>query len=125
MTRGGSYYVLGDDARTPRPATARDWSRGYEGSLDRRLAQDEPQPKPGDGWARVAYTALPGGAYVSTVFLGLDHNFGDRGPSPILFETMTFGVGDEPEQVRYSTWAEAEAGHQAAVARARAALAVH
>jgi hypothetical protein len=48
---------------------------------------------------------------VSTVFLGLDHNhFGD-GP-PLLFETMVFINGRGDEQERYSTWAEAEAGHQ-------------
>lgn len=57
---------------------------------------------------------------VSTVFLGLDHRFGDTGP-PILFETMVF---DELEQkvnpgeelggatVRYATWQEADIGHK-------------
>lgn len=45
---------------------------------------------------------------VSTVFLGLDYQFGD-GP-PLLFETMVFGGPDEVQE-RYSTWAEAEEGH--------------
>lgn len=40
-------------------------------------------------WQRVAETTLPNHYWVSTVFLGLDHNFYDDGP-PILFETMTF-----------------------------------
>jgi hypothetical protein len=46
---------------------------------------------------------------VSTVFIFLDHSFGDR--PPILFETLVFGglLNDEGE--RYSTKAEAEAGH--------------
>lgn len=73
------------------------------------------------------------GWVVSTVFLGLDHRYGD-GP-PMLFETMVFapdayrGKGAPPIEVvvhtskafrekwdghgaRYSTWDEAEAGHR-------------
>jgi hypothetical protein len=50
---------------------------------------------------------------VSTVFLGLDHNWGD-GP-PILFETMIFGGERDEYQERYSTWGEAEEGHQRAI----------
>lgn len=53
--------------------------------------------------------------YVSTVFLGLDHGFGD-GP-PLLFETMAFvhdGGDVKYDQVcwRYATWDEAERGHR-------------
>lgn len=53
---------------------------------------------------------------VSTVWLGLDHNFSGIGP-PVIFETMIFGGGEEWEdsQWRYSTEAEALAGHQAAI----------
>jgi hypothetical protein len=47
---------------------------------------------------------------ISTVFLGLDHNFG-QGP-PLLFESMVFGGEDDGEMVRYSTWEEAETGHK-------------
>jgi len=50
-------------------------------------------------------------ASVSTVFLGLDHQFGN-GP-PLLFETLV--QGDHPldgYMDRYSTWAEAEEGHK-------------
>lgn len=50
---------------------------------------------------------------VSTVFLGINHNFGD-GP-PILFETMIFGGKHDQYQDRYATYAEAVAGHAAAV----------
>lgn len=73
---------------------------------------------------------------VSTVFLGLDHQFG-KGP-PILFETMVFLRTGEPhddddshmtlgtilsradesiECYRYATWEDAEIGHQATVRR--------
>ena len=54
------------------------------------------------------------GVRVSTVFLGLDHNFGE-GP-PLLFETMIFGGEHDQWQDRYTTWEQAEAGHKAAVA---------
>jgi hypothetical protein len=47
---------------------------------------------------------------VSTVFLGIDHNFTDEGP-PILFETMILGGPDNQSMWRYATWEEAEAGH--------------
>lgn len=65
----------------------------------------------------VAKTHLPGDIEVSTVFLGLDHNWGD-GP-PLLFETMVFGGPLDQEQERWSTWDEAEAGHRATVERAK------
>src|SRR4051794_39297838 len=66
---------------------------------------------------------------VSTVFLGIDHNFG-FGPDkdPLLFETMIFG-GDERSEFgesyceRYHTWGEAEAGHTQAVTFAEAMVA--
>jgi hypothetical protein len=57
-----------------------------------------------------------GDVRVSTVFLGLDHNFKNHGP-PILFETMAF-IGDASAGYeRYATWAEAEEGHARWVAR--------
>jgi len=46
---------------------------------------------------------------VSTVFLGLNHQFFD-GP-PLVFETMVFGGLRGDYQKRYSTWVEAERGH--------------
>ncbi|MFA6066850.1 MAG: hypothetical protein WC707_06740 [Candidatus Babeliaceae bacterium] len=49
---------------------------------------------------------------VSTVFLGLDHSFGDG--EPLLFETMIFGGEHDQYQDRYSTWDEAVEGHKKA-----------
>lgn len=86
-------------------------------------------------WARWCETADRRVAYtehelfrVSTVFLGLDHQFG-RGP-PILFETMVFDRSGNPEATniferadeslecyRYATWEDAEIGHKATVRR--------
>lgn len=47
---------------------------------------------------------------ISTVFLGIDHSFG--GNKPLLFETMVFGGEYDEYQQRYSTWEEAEQGHE-------------
>lgn len=52
---------------------------------------------------------------VSTVWLGMDHNFfSDSGP-PLVFETMVFGLADDEYQERYATEDAARAGHDALV----------
>ena len=50
---------------------------------------------------------------ISTVFLGLDHGFSG---TPLWFETMIFGGAHDGYQERYTTWEEAETGHQIALA---------
>lgn len=50
---------------------------------------------------------------ISTVFLGVNHNF-QKG-KPLLFETMIFGGKHDQYQERYSTWEEAKEGHKKAV----------
>ena len=78
------------------------WARWFEQHPDRRVAQ----------------TTIGGDILVSTVFLGLNHAW-SPGP-PLLFETMVFNLPEADDiTARYSTWAEAEAGHQAAVAVVR------
>ena len=69
------------------------------------------------GDRRVAQTSLPDDVEVSTVFLGMDHQFGD-GP-PLLFETMVFGGEQDQETMRYTTWEEAAKGHKDMVAFVR------
>lgn len=54
---------------------------------------------------------------ISTVFLGLDHSFGEEGI--ILFETLIFGGEFDQRMWRYSTWEEAEIGHREAVKKVR------
>ena len=61
-----------------------------------------------------------GEAHVSTVFMAIDHQFGD-GP-PLLFETMIFGGDSSDHQQRYPTWDEAAEGHDEAVAFLRSLL---
>lgn len=50
-----------------------------------------------------------GEVFVSTVFLGVDHNFG--GGPPLWFETMVFHGEWDQATFRYTTWEQAEAGH--------------
>lgn len=104
---GHLYYVL--DGHEVRPTTSLlEWARMFEGE-ERRVAQTEVAP----------------GIRVSTVFLGLDHRFWGDGP-PLLFETMAFSDTDTDVADafnRYATWAEAEAGHAAAVAELQERLA--
>lgn len=68
---------------------------------------------------RVDSTVLPGGVWVSTVLLGIDHNFSGIGP-PIIFETMVFESQDKLDELdleRYATKQEAEDGHQRMVTK--------
>lgn len=53
----------------------------------------------------------PNGYWVSTVFLGIDHNF-YQDDCPVIFETMVFKDGENYTQERYRTYSEAEAGHK-------------
>jgi len=62
----------------------------------------------------VAKTKINDNVKVSTVFLGLDHSFGE-GP-PLLFETMIFGGEHDQYMERFETWEQAETGHKVAVA---------
>jgi hypothetical protein len=69
-----------------------------------------------EGNRRVAFTKV-GGADVSTVFLGVDHNW--LGGSPVLFETMIFGGEHDQYQERYHTLEEAMIGHERAISLAK------
>lgn len=88
----GKTVVLTDDLYK--------WAAWFE-NADRIVKQEE----------------LENGKYISTVFLGLDHNFGS-GP-PLLFETMVFSEdeGDELDCQRYPTWDEAVKGHEEMVSK--------
>lgn len=61
---------------------------------------------------RIVAKSTIGDYLVSTVFLGLDHQWEDEGP-PLLFETMVFGKGPLDERLeRCTTWKEAEVMHE-------------
>src|SRR5690349_6691621 len=57
----------------------------------------------------VKKTQVSAGVEVSTVFLGLDHSFGNG--EPILFETMIFGGERDGFCERCTTYENAENGH--------------
>jgi hypothetical protein len=69
------------------------------------------------GDRHVALTRI-GDAEVSTVWLGIDHNFG-LGGAPLIYETMIFGGEHDEEQWRWPNRDAALAGHDQAVALAR------
>ena len=86
------YYILEDGEI--RPASLEEWGAFFKDIENRRIA----------------YNSFSGGSVeVSTVFLGLNHNFGS-GP-PLLFETMVFGLDDEDHQMRYASVEQAKVGH--------------
>ena len=61
-----------------------------------------------------------GDVRISTVFLGIDHSFGES--RPLLFETMVFGGPLDQEQKRCATWEEAEHMHAVMVMRVKDAM---
>lgn len=72
------------------------------------------------GYKIIKQEYLPDGKWVSTVWLGLDHNW--DGGKPLIFETMVFpsheGISDL-DCKRYSTLAQAKKGHKAIVEKWR------
>ena len=94
------YYMLDAQHRLSSTSDVRVWAKWYE-SADRRVAE-----------------SFVAGTRVSTVFLGIDHNFSNKGPA-LLFETMVFGGPLDGECHRWATWKEAEAGHREVCTLAR------
>lgn len=90
------HYILKDGIPVQEPDLLT-WAIWYEDFDGRRVANIE-----------------IGDVRISTVFLGLDHQWG--GGPPLLFETMIFGGEHDDYQERYSTLEEAMAGHARAVA---------
>lgn len=88
------YYILKN--KKPVEVDLITWAHWFENSKDRIIVQE----------------ALPSGKWISTVFLGTDHNFGEG--EPLFFETMVFTKkgGEEVDVERYSIYEEAEKGHQ-------------
>jgi len=70
---------------------------------------------------RVARTDIAKDIWVSTVFLGLDHNLFGAG-EPVLWETMIFGGSEDMYQERATTKEEALEHHNVAVALAKKGL---
>jgi hypothetical protein len=79
--------------RRGEPISAKKWSRTLGNERVRRVALYD-----------------DGVVAVSTVWLGLDHNYSGSGP-PLIFETMVYGGVFDREQERYATEAQALVGH--------------
>jgi len=75
--------------------TAAEWGRLFRDFEYKRIAYDE-----------------QGEAGVSTIWLGLNHNWGEG--APLIFETMVFGGEHNEDQWRYETLDQAIAGHKKA-----------
>jgi hypothetical protein len=91
-TNNGRYILDATGNPIPEPDLIK-WANWFEDSgPQRRVAHD----------VRGKYS-------ISTVFIALDHSFGE-GP-PLLFETMVFG-GKSGIQERYATREEALEGHK-------------
>lgn len=82
---------------------------------------DRPTDEDWEGGNRIVKQEDVGPYFVSTVFLMLDHGFGDEG-RPVLFETMVFkdGSGHDEDMERCCTWDEAVEQHKRMVEKYRA-----
>lgn len=86
------YYIL-DSAGEPIATDVETWACWFE-TANRRVAE-----------TRIK------GVRISTVFLGLDHQFRLSG-RPILWESLIFGGPLDGEMVRYETLTDAIRGHE-------------
>ena len=108
-------YILDDDHSILPAKSLVEWSQ-FMADTDRRVAESTIGP-----WE------------VSTIFLGMDHNFDKKSSTPLLFETKVSrnrpieegelyiidASGREDIQEHCSTWSQAEAQHQLIVAKVR------
>lgn len=101
LSRRGGYMHYGPDGQ---PCSLRQWSEWHGDPQIKIVAQDELR------WARRR------GVWVSTVYLGINHQFGD-GP-PLIYETMAFrrATTEGLDCERWATREQAGAGHEQIVA---------
>jgi len=102
----GTYVLNANGKPVPEPDMMK-WAIWYEDAKERIIAKTELD-----------------GVLISTIFLGLDHNFSENGP-PVLWETMVFGGPLNRDASRCAGSREqAEAMHQEFVERVEALLAL-
>jgi hypothetical protein len=95
------YYKL-DENKKVIPSSIEEWSNFIEGKFptNYRHVGDE----------------IINGIRISTVFIGLCVDFNNETRLPNVFETMIFDKNDRGiYQRRYTTWEDAELGHQRAL----------
>lgn len=76
------YYALGENGN-PRVCSMEEFTELYRDNKRRIVKQEN-----------------VGKYFVSTVFLGLDHNYSETGP-PILWETMVFHPNPDKTETRF------------------------
>jgi len=93
------YWILAEDHTLVPVNDVLVWGRFVERIENRRVAED--------------FVEMPESdlVRVSTIFLGMDHNWFDDGP-PLLFESMVFGGPLDGDTYRYPTWDSALEGHK-------------
>ena len=105
-------YILDEHGN---PQAERDiiaWFNWFESSITQRIVARD----------TIDIVSVFGGTFdvrVSTVFLAVDYNFGEKGP-PLLYETLVFGGELDEEMDRYSTRAQAVIGHAKMLERVKA-----
>ena len=102
MITSNRYYDM-NGLPYPEPDAMQKWAFDFESYNNNIILQTH------IGWFRKIH--------ISTVWLGLNHQYGD-GP-PLIFETMISGGSLDQYQERYSTKNEALIGHKRAVKFAR------
>jgi hypothetical protein len=92
------FYILDEDKNVVATKDTLEWGRWFETHREERIIKQ----------TKVL------GIWISTVFLGLDHNFFLSG-EPLVFETMIFGGALDQYQDRYSTLDQSIKGHRRAI----------
>lgn len=101
-------YILDGHKAVPEPDLLK-WGKWFE-SCNRTVKKDR---------ATISFKGKDiGFVEVSTIFLGLDHRFGEG--DPLLFETMILGGPLDQEMDRCSTWEAAEKMHEKMCERVKA-----
>lgn len=89
------FYILADDGKTP------------VATQDMLLVAKQRMTQ---NWIVAKSKSKDEKVTVSTVFLSLDHGWGEG--APVLFETLVFGGQHDGRMNRYTSWDDAERGHK-------------
>ncbi len=108
------HYILEEDGTIREVEDVIEWSKWFERANEDRIIAQTNIHAPGNLKEREAF--------VSTVFLGINHNF--TGGPPVLFETLIEFANDNSGDIadRYKTVEDAKIGHEIYVAVVRKVL---
>lgn len=114
MTGMWRNYIRHPDGRIEVCDDLIEFAKWYGEDENRRIALDAVPYGPGDKEA----------VLVSTIFLGMDHNFGGKG-APVLFETLAQCPDGTDFANRYRTEEEARTGHERILQQVEEHMALH